>query len=187
MGAAIRELFVQHSNLIQMKLRYTFLFTMLLSLGVLTACDDDDDPAIDYTATYPISGDWTVTYSVEDGAGGFEPLVEGAELLIYNTAANTANEVWVDDHGNFWDFKVKTGANVQNRTFGGEALQNVSYESQVTITDGQVFLNGTESNGLQRDSIYFRVSFDDDQDANGDPDPYGTVYHVYGHRSTGFE
>lgn len=170
-----------------MKRRYFYILVMLPLFVLLGACDDDDDIDIEYTATYPISGDWTVTYSLDNGAGGFEPLVEHTELLIYNTAANEPNEVWVDDHGNFWDFKVKTPANVQNLTFGGEALENVSYDSQVNITDGQVFLNGAEENGLLRDSIYFRVTFSDDTDANGDPDPYGTVYHVYGHRSTGFE
>ena len=170
-----------------MKIKSLFyILAMVPFAGFFSSCDDDDDIDIEYTAAYPLSGDWTVTYSVDDGAGGFQPLVENTELLIYNTAANEPNEVWVDDHGNFWDFKVKTPADLNNRTFGGEALLNVSYESEVTITDGQVILNGAEENGLMRDSIYFRVSFSDDEDADG-PAPYGTIYHVYGHRSTGFE
>lgn len=170
-----------------MRQKYTYILILFLTLGFVSACDDDDDVEIGYTATYPLSGDWTVTYSIETSPGEFEPLVEHAELLIYNTAENVATEVWVDDHGNFWDFKVKTPANVSALTFGGENLTNVSYESVVTITDGQVFRDAVQVNGIQRDSIYFQVSFNDDEDANGDPDPFGTIYHVYGHRSTGFE
>ncbi|WP_276499079.1 lipid-binding protein [Pontibacter litorisediminis] len=170
-----------------MKLKYTLFLALFLSLGFFTSCDDDDEDDIDFTATYPISGTWSVTYSIETAPGQFEPLAEHSELLIYNTAANVPTEVWVDDEGNFWDFKVKTPINIANLTFGGESLENMSYNSQVTITDGQVFLNAVEVNSIMRDSIYFRVSFSDDEDAEGNPDPFGTIYHVYGHRSTGFE
>ncbi|WP_299825072.1 lipid-binding protein [uncultured Pontibacter sp.] len=170
-----------------MKLKYTLLLLLFLSLGCFTACDDDDDDDIEFTAAYPIAGDWTVTYSIETAPGQFEPLLDHAELLIYNTAANVPSEVWVDDHGSFWDFKAKTPTNISDLSFGGENLQNTTRASQVTITDGRVFLNGAQVNGIQRDSIYFRVSFDDDEDAEGNPSPFGTIYHVYGHRSTGFE
>ena len=176
-----------------MKLKYTLLLTLFLSLGVFTACDDDDDDDIDYTATYPISGDWTVTYSVETAPGQFEPIVEDAELLLYNTAANTATEVWVDDHENFWNFKIKATPDMNSLTFQAQNAVSVAlqeneegelepYDIEVNITDGQVFLDAVTINGIQRDSIYFRVSFEDDV-----PAPFGTIYHVYGHRSTGFE
>ncbi|SFG43893.1 lipid-binding protein [Pontibacter chinhatensis] len=170
-----------------MKLKYTLLLTLFLSLGVFSACDDDDDDDIDYTATYPISGTWSVTFNIETAPGQFEPLTDLTEVLIYNTAANVPTEVWIDDEGNVADFKVKTPINIGNLTFGGENLANDYEPTQVTITDGQVFLNAVEVNNVLRDSIYFRVSFSDDEDAEGNPDPFGTIYHVYGHRSSGFE
>lgn len=170
-----------------MKIKHLLIFPLFLCMGFLTACDDDDDEDIEYTATYPISGDWTVTYSIETAPGEYQPLVEDTELLIYNTAENVATEVWVDDDGHFWDFKVRTPVNISALTFGGNELQNVSYNSQVNISDGQVFLNAVEVNTIMRDSIFFRVSFNDDEDAEGNPDPFGTTYVVYGHRSTGFE
>ena len=169
-----------------MKLKYTLLLTLFLSLGIFTSCDDDDDD-IEFTATYPISGNWNVTLSLEAAPGQFQPLIGPTEILIYNTAANVPTEVWVDDEGHFTDFKVRTPIDINNLTFGGENLENVIYSSQVTITDGQVFLNAVEVNNIMRDSIYFRISFSDDEDAEGNPDPFGTIYHVYGHRSTGFE
>lgn len=170
-----------------MKLKYILLLVMFLSVGFLTSCDDDDDDELEFTATYPLSGDWTVTFSIETAPGQFEPLVDHGELFIYNTSANIPTEVWVDDHGSFWDFKVKSPADARARTFGGNELQNESYDSQVTITNGQVFVDAVRVNGILRDSIYFQVSFNDDEDAEGNPDPFGTIYHVYGHRSTGFE
>ena len=181
-----------------MKLKYTLLLTLFLSLGFITSCDDDDDDKIEYTATYPLSGDWTVTYSIETSPGQFEPLAENSELLIYNTAANTPTEIWVDDHGNFWNFKVRANADISALTFNAQnsvsaALRRnsegalVPYDIEVNIAEGQVFKNAATVNGIQRDSIYFQVSFEDDEDANEDPDPFGTIYHVYGHRSTGFE
>ena len=171
-----------------MKLKYTLLLTLFLSLGVFTACDDDDDDDIDYTATYPVSGTWSVTYNIETAPGQFEPLTDPTEVLIYNTAANVPTEVWVDDDGHFFiNFKVKAPIDINNLTFGGENLENTDHSGQVTITDGQVFLNAVEVNNVLRDSIYFRVSFSDDEDAEGNPDPFGTIYHVYGHRSSGFE
>ncbi|WP_347157962.1 lipid-binding protein [Pontibacter chitinilyticus] len=158
-----------------------YILAMLPLLGFLTACDDDDETDIEYTATYPVSGDWTVTYSVDDGAGGQQVLAEGLELLIYNTAANTPDAVWVDDNGTFWQYKVRANVNMADLTFSGQDLENQAYESKVTIANGKVFKNAATVNGIQRDSISMDVSFDDD-----DPS-YGTVYHVNGHRSTGFE
>ncbi|TPE43716.1 lipid-binding protein [Pontibacter mangrovi] len=173
-----------------MKLTYTLLLVLFLALGFLPACDDDDD--VEYTATYPVSGDWTVTYSVETAPGQFEPLVEDTELLIYNTAANVPTEVWVDDQENFWTFIIRTDVNMSNLTFSAQnavstaQVENADgelepYDIEVNITDGQVFEDAVTVNGVQRDSIYFKVSFEDDDPA------FGTVYHVYGHRSTGFE
>ncbi|MBB6612245.1 hypothetical protein H7F15_14440 [Pontibacter sp. Tf4] len=164
-----------------MKLKYSYLLIMLLSVGFLASCDDDDDDEIEFTATYPLSGDWTVNYSIETAPGQFEPLVEHGEVLIYNTSENVPTEIWVDDQGNFWDFKTKSPADANARTFGGEGLQDVQHDAVVNIANGQVFLDAVTVNGIKRDSIYFQVSFSDDEE------PFGTIYHVYGHRSTGFE
>lgn len=185
-------------KLIKMKQKYTFILILFLALGFVSACDDDDEDDVEFTATYPISGDWTVTYSLETAPGEFEPLVENTELLIYNTAANLPTEVWVDDHENFWNFKVRTNIDLKALTFNAQNSVSVAltedengdpipYDIEVNINNGQVFKNAVTLNGVQRDSIYFQVSFEDDEDAEGNPAPFGTIYHVYGHRSTGFE
>ena len=177
-----------------MKIKYSLVLTMLLSLGFLSSCDKDDDPEVENMATYPVSGDWYVNYEVETSPGVFEDIygVGPTHLLVYNTAANTPDEIWIDDQGNFWNYKVKTGVNMQDLTFSAneavsasmqknQAGDMVPYDIKVNITDGKVFKDATKAHGVQIDSIYFNVSFEDDAE------PFGTVYRVTCHRSTGFE
>ncbi|WP_242922805.1 lipid-binding protein [Pontibacter liquoris] len=164
-----------------MKRRYLFILAVVALGSISTACDNEDDPKIEYTATYPVSGDWTVTYTADDSAGGQQVLAENLEVLIYNTAANTPDAIWVDDNGTFWEYKVQTPVNMTDLSFSGENLANQAYESLVTIANGKVFKDAATVNGLKRDSISFDVSFNDDET------PFGTIYHVNGHRSTGFE
>ncbi|MFT2007289.1 lipid-binding protein [Pontibacter sp. 13R65] len=166
-----------------MKIKNLLILPILLSVGFLAACDDDDDPKVEYTSTYPVSGDWTVTYKVETSPGVFEDIFDigETELLIYNTAENNGQQIWIDDHGNFWTFKVKANVDMASLTFSGNELINQEYASQVTIADGKVMKDATMVSGARTDSIYFKVSFSDDEE------PYGTIYHVSGHRGTGFE
>ena len=163
-----------------MKIKSLIVLASFFSLGFLVSCDQDDDEIeVEYMATYPVSGDWTVNYYVENADGELEEIASGLQILAYNTAANSPTEIWIDDHGTFWDYKVKTPLNMADLSFAGNELQNVSYNSKVTITEGKVIRNGTRVNGLQADSIAFKVSFDDDET------PYATTFIAAGHRSTG--
>ena len=164
-----------------MKIKYLFV-GLLLSVGILTSCEKDD-PEVELTSVKQAAGQWNVTYKVETSPGVFEDIfhVGYTHLSTYNTAANTGEQIWVDDEGNFWDYKVKSNFDPSNLTLSGSELENTSYESKVTITDGKIILDeGRSKTGVQTDSIYFRVSFNDDDE------PYGTIYHVSGHRVTGF-
>jgi hypothetical protein len=156
------------------------LLPLLLSLGFLSSCNEDDEPEVEYMATYPVSGEWVVDYYVETSPGQLELIAPHTQLRAYNTAANVPTEIWLDDQGSFWDYKVRSGLNMTDLTFSGAELQNESNDSKVTLTEGKVIKNGTKVNGIQADSISFKVSFDDDET------PYGTTYHASGHRSTGF-
>jgi len=162
-----------------MKLKKLLILPFLLSLGFLSSCDQDDEPEIEYMATYPVSGEWVVNYYVENSAGELEKIAPHTQIRAYNTAANVPTEIWIDDQGTFWDYKVRAGLNMSDLSFSGTELENQSYESKVTITDGKVIRNGTSIKGIPADSIYFRVSFDDDEE------PYSTIYHAAGHRSNG--
>jgi hypothetical protein len=169
-----------------MKFKNLFLIASLLSLGFLSSCDQDDEPEVENMSTYPISGDWSVNHYVADADGKLEDIGYPGQILAYNTAANNGTEIWIDDHKTFWNYKVRATVNMGATSFSGTEMQNVSYNSKVTITEGKVIPNGTKVHGIPADSIVFKVSFSDDGTA-ANPDPYGTIYIVGGHRNTGFE
>ncbi|WP_161890091.1 lipid-binding protein [Pontibacter russatus] len=170
-----------------MKKTYLYFLAILLSVGFLSSCERDA-PEIEYTSTFPVSGEWWVTYKVETSPGVFVDAGGGySTLLTYNTSDNSGDSIWIDDQGHFWTYKVKAPVNMQNLTFGVEEAPNAAYESMVTIADGKVLLNAAESKtGVQTDSIYFKVSFSDEEDEDENVTPYNTIYHVSGHRRTGF-
>jgi hypothetical protein len=156
-----------------------FVLAFLSAWATLSSCEKDA-PEVKYTSTYPVSGEWWVTYKVETSPGKFED-VENAgytALLTYNTSANKPTEIWVDDHGNFWGFKVKSGLQMNNLSFSVTDASNINDGNKVSITNGKVIRNGGLSRTkIKTDSIYFEVEFSDDP---------GTTYHVSGHRRTGF-
>lgn len=169
-----------------MKIKYLYNLAFILCAGLLFSCEKDE-PEVQYTATYPVSGEWWVTNKVETSPGVFEDVYSlgHTPLLTSNTAANTANEIWISDEGNFWNYKIKAGVQIDNRTFSvlnavNTTLDNEGepYNIKVTITDGKVIEKGGLSRSkVQTDSIYFRATFEDDP---------GVIYHVSGHRRTGF-
>lgn len=170
-----------------------------LSLAVLcmafASCGKDE---VGGTATQALAGEWYVTVDAVDADGN---VIEGGEdiyqigkflLNTYNTAANVSNEMWIDDNGNFWNFKVKIqGADVNRLTFtsNGE-ITNSAYNSDGTPYDDKVKIEGGKvlpkagltPHGTPADSIVFYVSFDDDEY----PAQYGYAkYKVSGIRYTG--
>lgn len=157
------------------KLIYVFV-SMLL---VFASCQNDD---IEYTETGKLAGEWWVTCEAKDASGTWQDLGLGhVPLLTYNTAANKADEMYVDDQGKFWDFKVKASVTAGTLKFGSDAkLENLSYENcQVTLTNGEVLYGvGHSKTGIATDSICFYVQFSDDKD--------NLTYKVAGHKRTGW-
>lgn len=118
----------------------------------------------EFSSTYPISGDWTIT--VDDGSSTYGPYY----MKIYNTATSK-DSVWIDDAKLFWQTKSKAAVNLKDNTFAGEKTQNEYYNSKVSYANGKV---------IGKDSIYFEVTFSDDST------PYGIVYKYAGHRKTSY-
>lgn len=159
-----------------MKLKINFLLLLIVS-GLFFSCDTDGYADYDAggTKVEELSGEWYAQLLL-DG----EVVVDYGLISTYNTAANTGDLMWVDDHQNLWWFKVKTPVNVEAKTFSGTDLaSNVDdYEITVTISNGMVVEDGgTTTEGDVADSISFDVEFSDDP---------GTVYTVQGYRKTGF-
>lgn len=144
---------------------------LYLCLAVLSmtfaSCGKDE---IGGTATQALAGEWYVTADAVDADGN---VIEGGEDMLgvgkfllntYNTAANVDNEMWINDNGNFWNFRLKIASDVKNLTFtsNGEATNN-AYDCKVNIEGGKILPGaGRTPHGTPADSIVFYVSFDDD-------------------------
>ncbi|HAH26033.1 MAG TPA: hypothetical protein DCL77_20115 [Prolixibacteraceae bacterium] len=141
-----------------------FNINNLLLLGIIVfgiSCTK-----VDYTqqfsATHPVSGDWTITVKLDTTTYG--PYF----MKIYNTSYSK-DSVWIDDNGLFWPLKAKSKVDMTNLTFAGANLTNTASTDSVTFTNGKV---------IGKDSIYFEGEFTTDP---------GNIYKFSGHRKISYE
>ena len=165
------------------------IFIMMIFAGMFfSACEKDE---VGGTATQALAGEWYVTASqVDDNLDVvYDDLFGMGQFMVntYNTAANVADEMWVSDMGNFWDFSVKVNCDSKALTFSTSGtVANYSYEDcDVTIEGGKIMYGAaTTPHGTPADSIVFYVSFSDDPY----PAYYGYSKHmISGYRYTGLE
>lgn len=156
------------------KLRFQ-IFIILLITGFVS-CETMDDFEVEYSPTWPVSGEWWVTWEFDDGSGDVDDYygVGHVRLLTYGDAANNGDSLWVWDYGEFWDFKVKTGVNVSSKSFSVTAGHDVVWDIGVNV------LNGLVIEREDGDSIYAEIAFEDDAT------PYETTFIVSGRRVKGF-
>ena len=155
----------------------------MLLASALLAVSCAKDP-IENTATVSMAGEWYVTVDVADPETG-EILMEdpyGVGRMIFstfNTAANKADEMFVFDNYNFWEFQVQVKADPATMTFATDGMaSNLAYESNVEISSGKITVGGAKTpSGMPADAIEFFLKFDDDS--------YGFTYYVHGYRYTG--
>lgn len=173
-----------------------YFATLLLAVVLMGSCSKDD---IENTATVNLAGDWYVTVDAVDDNGNVvipDDQLFGMgriHVLTYNTANNVPNELYVEDEGNFWNFKVQTTSDANALTFSSNGAaqneahnndaDNTLYDIQVNVSDGKIIKDGgRQKNGSVTDSISFYVSFSDDSY----PEQNGyTKYHVHGVRYSG--
>jgi hypothetical protein len=151
-----------------------------------TSCEKDE---IGGTATESMAGEWYVTADAVDDAGNvvYEDFYGYGNFMLntYNTASNASDKLYVDDRGNFWDFKLRVNCDLNSLTFQSSgAVANEAYEDcDVTITDGKILPKAaTNPHGTAADSIVFYVTFSDD--------PFPEIYRyakfkISGYRYTG--
>lgn len=154
----------------------------LFSLG-FTACDVETDEDAGGTEVMKMAGFWDVTVDVIDENGDVlyeDPYGMGTvSIMTYNTAANNATEMWLDDQGNFWAFKMRVDVNYGARTFScAEKDYDADGTGTAVVTDGKI-LEGAAKNlhGMPNDSIVFNIKFSDDD--------YGFTYRISGQRYWG--
>jgi hypothetical protein len=167
-------------------MKKTIYLLMGLAGLLFTSCEKDE---IGGTATESMAGEWYVTADAVDDAGNvvYEDLFGLGNFMLntYNTASNASDKLYVDDRGNFWEFKLRVNCDLSSLTFqsnGGVA--NEAYDGcDVTISGGKILPKAaTNPHGTAADSIVFYVSFSDDEY----PDAYGYAkYKISGYRYTG--
>lgn len=141
-----------------------------------TSCDSDpsdSSTSAGGTAVKKMCGDWVVSVYTCDEPGdvanidnwAWEELgaFEGF-LFTYNTAANKATEMWIDDQGECYfgtgyDYSHKAKVNVQygKRTFSSTEAENEYENGAVTIVGGKV-LEGAATVAEDRDQVSHRDS-----------------------------
>ena len=157
----------------------------ILSLGLLNSCQK---LPIEMTATVEMAGEWVV--SVDASANGQviyeDPYGFGTvKVFTSNSAANIATEMLVldDPDDPFWNFNCKVTADPANMSFSANAVENLAYDCEITITGGKIVKNGTKTpSGMPADYIEFHILFsDDDTAAEGVWDDL----FIHGYRYTG--
>lgn len=153
-----------------------YLAALLFSVA-FTSCEKEE---VGGTAAESLAGDWYVVANVvENGEVIEDPYGLGNfHILTYNTAANNANEIWIDDSGNFWNFKIKVSADANGLTFSASNAVNTSYDDcTVNVTNGKIIKGGgKQNNGSVADYITMDLEYSDDP---------GTIYRLEGVRYSG--
>lgn len=167
--------------------KYISMFLVAL-VGVCTfvSCDPETDEKAGGTAVEKMAGRWVVTVDAVDEDGNVideNLLGKKIDLNTYNTAANDADKMWLDDAA-FYGVKMKVNiTDYKNGKF--EATPNTCYNpsddeaGNVEFLKGQVLYGqGKNIHGAPVDSICYTVKFSDDDNA--------LIYRISGKRYSGF-
>ncbi|HLX92850.1 MAG TPA: lipid-binding protein [Puia sp.] len=162
------------------KIFFALLITVICLVSCVKKQPDLASPQIGNTATVKMDNGWWVNVSIKGQPGNLFPTP--VFFQTYNTASNTADSIWVDDLGNFWDFKVTAVANYAALTFNVTGAFNNYYADTVNLANGKILPKAGHSRaGNITDSIYMEASFSDDVPA------FGNTYIIAGTARTGFD
>ncbi|WP_411973089.1 lipid-binding protein [Sphingobacterium sp. Lzh-3] len=151
-------------------------FLGFLVLGFV-ACKQDQ-PAVEYSPIFPISGEWHTHVFNEDGSSASASLFA---LSTYNTSDNLSNVAWFKLSNVAQPFGVlaKVNVDVPNKTFvAGQYINTLpvpANSTAITLIEGKIMLNAsTQPSKAVADSIYVKYK----------TGVNGKTYIVKGHRRT---
>ena len=165
------------------------IISSLFVAGALIGLASCEKEEIGGTAVQDMCGEWIVTADAVDANGNVvyeDPYGAGVfELYTYNTNANLSTEMYVDDFGSFWDFRIIVNVDYAAKTFNATGAIDDYWDISVDVKDGAIVKNGTKSPaGYVADSISFKILFeDDDNAADGE---YAYLW-IHGYRRTGLD
>lgn len=166
-------------------LKKTFkYFAMLLAVIGISSCEKDE---IGGTAVQDMCGEWYVMVDGVDADGNVtyeDPFGLGYfPFYTYNTNANLPTEMYIDDDGKFWTFRVIVDVDYEARTFQAVGAEDDYYGISVDVVDGKVVKDGAISQyGYVADGISFLVAFEDDSYRTAG---YWDYLWIHGYRQTG--
>ena len=169
-------------------MKKTLYILSIVSCVIFTSCDKEPEiwnsETFDYSgrfvyALYDENGE-TESLSLEDVQGGY-----GAEIQIYNTSANVANEVWINNvsgsgyglafkaklslTGNPESFTSPEEVNTQSEfdnlpntapTALGQTASGFEWYARIKVLEGKILPKaGTSIGGNTVDSIYLKITF----------------------------
>ena len=156
--------------------KYISLAFMAVALSFgFASCSVETDEKPGGTNVQKMAGRWDVQVDAVDENGNVlyeDPYGIGTiTIMTFNTADNNINEMWLDDNGKFWSFKMKVDVNYRYDAAGS---------GTAVVTNGKILENAAKNlHGMPNDSIVFNIKFSDDDNE--------LLYRVSGQRYTGFK
>lgn len=158
--------------------------TLCLFVATMTSCEKEE---IGGTAVQDMCGEWYVMVDGVDANGNVtmeDPFGMGyIPIYTYNTNSNVPTEMYVDDQGAFWDFRVIVNVDYAAKSFSATNALDDYNEIMVDVVNGKVEKDGAISQaGYTADGISFMVAFEDDEYIG---EGYWDYLWVHGYRRTG--
>ena len=109
--------------------KYISLAFMAVALSFgFVSCSVETNEEPGGTNVEKMAGRWNVQVDAVDESGNVlyeDPYGLGTiTIMTYNTADNNINEMWLDDNGKFWSFKMKVDVNYRERSFSCSLVQS---------------------------------------------------------------
>lgn len=147
-------------------MKQIFKLFAIAAVLVFAATSCEKDP-IGGTSVEALSGQWYVQVDGADSNGNItmeDPFGMGRFMVLtYNTVEDNGTDMYIDDMGNFWEFKIVAKGDNNSLTFSAGNAENLYYDCNVTVTDGKIVPGGAVSpSGQPVDYIEFYLVFSDD-------------------------
>ena len=172
-------MYINQKSFLNMK-QINKLLVILLALVTFSSCETYGDYEIEYTAIYPLCGEWVVNVTGEDGG----VLAAGVTCNTYNTTDDATDKMWIKMSvaTNDWGVRGKIHCDVASKSFDGDGIANLLHaddgiNSTVTFNiSGKVIVDGyTTQANTKVDAIEFTLTQN------------GKSMTVKGFRKTGWE
>ncbi len=140
--------------------RKILIFALIIGLAGLFACETMDEPEMETTSTYPLNGEYWVTYHHNNTM-----IMDYHMLILSNTAADDGQQILIRDDGTGAAFKADV--NMDNYTFS--VTNSLDVDDSVTlynVNNGKFLEEAyTTVNGNETDSIHFELVYPNQGDS----------------------